>query len=582
MFRTSILRRVMWGALVGWIVCGSSAAVALDPSLDISKYGHTVWRNLDAIGPGTIGPIAQTTDGYLWLGTPSGLLRFDGVRSVAWHPPAGAALPDDRIRALLGGRDGTLWIGHDARGRQLEGRQAAHVPVAQGQDGQRPGAGSRRNPLGRRLAGRGGIPLRHPQGRRRLPQPRRALRQRDRGAVAGHLGRPLGLRHRSCLASQARAGAFLSASLGDRFAPDDGGHARWRDDDRHARRHREDLERSGPDPASRRRRARPALHEGIERPRWRALDRDHRLRAVAPARGAGGYLYRVRRSVRRSGPRALRGSRGQRLGLDLARPRPLPADGGGDLLARADGIKGRASSIIAAHDGSLWASTSAMLYRFDHGQVSPVQPSRSATLFEDRRGRMWSASQYGIGYIEGGRFVAAPGISARRVDGIVEDAKGSMWFATRDAGLLRLRPDGTVERTGWAELGLRGRVSTMLVDPADDGLWLGMWSGAVVNVFEGKVRRSFLPPGTQVDSIGPSTVRHLRLRPGRRPLDCQPHRFDPSRSRSGQPPGQSKRHALRRRLLVAARRAVRVGLYNLRPGRDCQAGVGGMGPCDGR
>ena len=69
---------------------------------------------------------------------------------------------------------------------------------------------------------------------------------------------------------------------------------------------------------------------------------------------------------------------------------------------------------------------------------------------------MWSASQYGIGYIEGGRFVVAADISSQRIDGIAEDSKGNLWFATRDAGLLCLHPDGTIERTTWAELGVPG------------------------------------------------------------------------------------------------------------------------------
>ena len=55
-------------------------------------------------------------------------------------------------------------------------------------------------------------------------------------------------------------------------------------------------------------------------------------------------------------------------GLD--RFRPMAAA----VYSRADGIKGRAASIIAAHDGSLWASTSATVYRLDHGQVSEVRP----------------------------------------------------------------------------------------------------------------------------------------------------------------------------------------------------------------
>ena len=55
--------------------------------------------------------MAQTADGYLWLGTELGLVRFDGVRFVPWQPPGDQALPARFIRSLLAARDGTLWIG---------------------------------------------------------------------------------------------------------------------------------------------------------------------------------------------------------------------------------------------------------------------------------------------------------------------------------------------------------------------------------------------------------------------------------------------------------------------------------------
>ncbi len=86
-------------------------ALALDPALDESQYGHTAWKIRDGFSKSEINVFAQTPDGYLWLGTYFGLLRFDGVRNIPWQAPAGMSLPDDRIRALLAAHDGTLWIG---------------------------------------------------------------------------------------------------------------------------------------------------------------------------------------------------------------------------------------------------------------------------------------------------------------------------------------------------------------------------------------------------------------------------------------------------------------------------------------
>src|SRR5215470_10788705 len=86
-------------------------AFALDPSLDVSQYAHTAWKVSDGFTKGSIISIAQTSDGYLWLGTEFGLVHFDGVRAVPWIPPAGQALPDGLITSLMAARDGTLWIG---------------------------------------------------------------------------------------------------------------------------------------------------------------------------------------------------------------------------------------------------------------------------------------------------------------------------------------------------------------------------------------------------------------------------------------------------------------------------------------
>jgi ligand-binding sensor domain-containing protein len=62
----------------------------------------------DGFARGFIYAIAQTPDGYLWRGTEFGLLRFDGVRTVAWTPPGGQQLPSNDVPKLLVTIEGTL------------------------------------------------------------------------------------------------------------------------------------------------------------------------------------------------------------------------------------------------------------------------------------------------------------------------------------------------------------------------------------------------------------------------------------------------------------------------------------------
>jgi ligand-binding sensor domain-containing protein len=95
------------------LACGLSwvSAAGLDPGRRISQYGHTAWRIQDGFVNGAPSAITQTADGYLWIGTSAGLVRFDGVRFTPWSAPDGRQLPSDDIISLLGANDGSLWIG---------------------------------------------------------------------------------------------------------------------------------------------------------------------------------------------------------------------------------------------------------------------------------------------------------------------------------------------------------------------------------------------------------------------------------------------------------------------------------------
>ena len=97
--------------VAGLLLAVCPPALALNPALDVSQYAHTAWKIRDGFFKGYITSFAQTADGYLWLGSEFGLLRFDGVRFVAWQPAAGQSLPSNYIRSLRVTSDGTLWIG---------------------------------------------------------------------------------------------------------------------------------------------------------------------------------------------------------------------------------------------------------------------------------------------------------------------------------------------------------------------------------------------------------------------------------------------------------------------------------------
>ncbi len=88
-----------------------SRAQTLHYSLELTQYAHTAWTTQDGYLKAAVRAIAQTPDGYLWLGTEFGLVRFDGVRFVTWSAGDGQHLPSNNIRSLAAARDGTLWIG---------------------------------------------------------------------------------------------------------------------------------------------------------------------------------------------------------------------------------------------------------------------------------------------------------------------------------------------------------------------------------------------------------------------------------------------------------------------------------------
>lgn len=98
------------GGLIVGLFSGSCHLLALDPSKALTQYTRGVWTQAQGLPQDTVRAIAQTQDGYLWLGTSEGLARFDGYDFVTFTKDDGS-LPSNSITTLSAGRSGSLWIG---------------------------------------------------------------------------------------------------------------------------------------------------------------------------------------------------------------------------------------------------------------------------------------------------------------------------------------------------------------------------------------------------------------------------------------------------------------------------------------
>jgi signal transduction histidine kinase/ligand-binding sensor domain-containing protein len=76
-------------------------------------YSLRVWQTEDGLPQNMVTSAVQTRDGYLWFGTYSGLVRFDGERFQVFNPINSPGLPDRRAARLFEDAKGDLWIGHE-------------------------------------------------------------------------------------------------------------------------------------------------------------------------------------------------------------------------------------------------------------------------------------------------------------------------------------------------------------------------------------------------------------------------------------------------------------------------------------
>ncbi len=101
--------RCFW--LAAFALIGIATAHALEPTTPLANLNRQGWVMENGLPQNTIHALAQTADGFLWLGTEAGLVRFDGVNFATFDEHSKPMLPSGDIRCLLAGKDGSLWIG---------------------------------------------------------------------------------------------------------------------------------------------------------------------------------------------------------------------------------------------------------------------------------------------------------------------------------------------------------------------------------------------------------------------------------------------------------------------------------------
>ncbi len=100
-------------AALVWLQATSSVA---QQQKELTDYTVATWTDKDGLPAGRVRALAQDQAGYLWLGTDSGILRFDGNRFVTWGALGLPLTPHTIVSTLLSARDGSLWIGFEYGG----------------------------------------------------------------------------------------------------------------------------------------------------------------------------------------------------------------------------------------------------------------------------------------------------------------------------------------------------------------------------------------------------------------------------------------------------------------------------------
>lgn len=512
----SALERIV--ALALTLLLCPRAAPAQDDSRALSRYVSDVWQTEDGLPQNGVQAITQTRDGYLWLGTPGGLVRFDGVRFTVFNQ---GQFQNNNVHALLEDRLGRLWIGTYGAGlyRYEAGRFLSFGT----------GAGLESNLVRTLYEARdgtlwvgthgGGVSF-WKDGRFRTLRTKDGLTSdivrvvyEDRGGRlwigtnASGLNRWTGDRLLAYAVKPGRLSSYAPADTvsndnvlalledrqGSLWIGTDGGGLWKLKDDRLEVLVREVAEINGV----------RRLLEDADGDLWIGTDGGglHRLRAgrFEALTSRDGLPSDIVLSLLEDRERNL--WIGTRDGLLRLK------NGKFFVYTRKDGLANDfITALQGSHDGRLWVGTRAGLDRLEKGRATsppfrpPLPRDIVLSLLEDRSGVLWVGTRSGVFRVENSRtrrFSTAEGLQGNYVAALAQARDGGIWVGTH-AGLDHLR-DGRVQR-----IAVPGQIVpdvTAIYESGNGALWVGTDGAGLGCLKDGQWRFYGTPDGLAHPSV---------------------------------------------------------------------------------
>ena len=470
---------------------GSWVPAAHADSTTGDYFALTAWPSETGELPGDVFAIAQDARGYLWLGGPTGLVRFDGTAFRRWPiEESDDALPPGPVHTLIGTPDGSLWVGLGGGvgiARIQDGRVTRFTPDDGAPDSANDLLQDRRGAIW--ATSRSGL-------FRYAGDTWTAVG--DEVAIAGQQAISLYEDSAGAIWVSSAAGVYrldegdvelvdASATTVDAIAEDASGAIWISDFDRFVRR----LE-TGEAPRRPEAYTVPRPGAGVRGPAgaWRAL-RDSEgglwvaawssLMRIPDPEAPDPILERVAYEHRMAGsPRALFEDRdgnvwvGMRGGLlRLSRTSLRPVDGLAGLTN--EGVR----TMAAGFDGSVWVATAYALNRFQGTSGVDYDVARIMALHADREG-LWLSTPDRLGRFVDGQFspVNLPGeFYPRRILAMTTDAAGRLWLCSSLDGPMAW--DGVRLDRFEGHAAVSDRPCNSIYADSRGRVWIGFLTGSV-------------------------------------------------------------------------------------------------------